>query len=43
MWRERCVREQLRRAHADEVPQARLVITVSVRPYDVNSCNLDFA
>ena len=28
---------------ADEAPQARLVITVSVRPYDVNSCNLDFA
>ena len=24
-------------------PQARLVITVSVRPYDVNSGNLDFA
>ena len=28
---------------ADEAPQARLVITVSVRPYDVNSCNLEFA
>ena len=28
---------------AEEGLQARLVITVSVRPYDVNSCNLDFA
>ena len=28
---------------ADKDPQARLVITVSVRPYDVNSSNLDFA
>ena len=28
---------------AEEGLQARLVITVSVRPYDVNSCNLEFA
>ena len=28
---------------ADQVAQVRLVITVSVRPYDVNSCNLEFA
>ena len=27
---------------AEEGLQARLVITVSVRPYDVNSCNLEF-
>ena len=27
----------------DDEAQARLVITVSVRPYDVNSCNLEFA